>query len=119
ALRRGQRLPRVSLALADAARALLPIAELGNVDLRQRYGHQVLPFLADHFAAADVLAKVAFHLAADDFAEALLIALDFLTHCRSRFRLHCRPVFKTGPRHSPVTPPCPMLPDPILANCGP
>jgi len=41
---------------------------------------QVLALLADHLAAADVLAEVALHLAADKLAEALMIAFNLLTH---------------------------------------
>src|SRR5207237_10289047 len=79
-LRRGQRLAGVAVALADATGALLAVAELRQLDLRQRDADQVAPLLADHLAAADVLTQVALHLAAHDLAEALMIALDFLSH---------------------------------------
>src|SRR5207249_4743127 len=80
ALGRGERLARIALALADPARTLLAVAELRDVDLRQGNRYQVVPLLADHLAAADVLAQIRFHLAADDFSKALVIALDLLAH---------------------------------------
>src|SRR5262249_36292945 len=61
---RGERLSRIALALADAPRALLSVAELRDVDLRQGNRHQVSALLADHFAAADILAEIRFHLTA-------------------------------------------------------
>ena len=39
-----------------------------------------LALLADHLAVGDVLRQVALHLAADDLAEALVIAFDLLAH---------------------------------------
>ena len=56
ALRRGRAAGRLALALADAAGALLAVAELRDVDLRQGDADEVLALLADHLAAADVLA---------------------------------------------------------------
>src|SRR5262249_13020949 len=69
-----------AVALAGAAGALLAVAELRDVDLRQRDADEVLALLADHLAAADVLAEVALDLAADELAEALVVAFDFLSH---------------------------------------
>ncbi len=83
ALDRTERRAHVAVALADAARSLVAVAKLGYLYLRQRDADEVFPLLADHFAAADVLAQVAFHLAADDLAEALVIAFDFLAHFRA------------------------------------
>ena len=75
----------IAFPLPDAAGALLAVAELGNLDLRQGDGNEIVPFLADHLPAADVLAKVAFHLAADNFSEPLLVAVDFLAHGSLRY----------------------------------
>src|SRR5262249_30701568 len=80
ALRRGQRLADLALALAGAAGAFLAVAELRQVDLRQGNADQVLALLADQLAAADVLAQAGLHLAANDLAEALMIAFDPLAH---------------------------------------
>src|SRR5262249_44269293 len=80
ALRRGQRVADVAVALAGAAGALLAVAELRDLDLRQGDANEVLPLFADHLAAADVLRQVALDLAADDLLEPLMVALDFLSH---------------------------------------
>src|SRR5205807_10479524 len=80
ALGSGQRLADVAVALADAAGVLLAVAELWNLDLRQRDADEVAALLPDQLAAADVLAEVALHFAADDPAEALMIAVDLLAH---------------------------------------
>src|SRR5262249_42350997 len=79
-LRGGQRLAGVAVALADATGALLAVAELRDVDRRQGDRDEVLALLADHLAAGDVLRQVRLHLAANDFAEALVVALDLLAH---------------------------------------
>src|SRR5207237_9892895 len=75
-----ERLADVAITLADAARAFLAVTELRNLDLRQGNTDQIAALLADHFAAADVLAEIAFHLAANDLAEALVVAVDLLAH---------------------------------------
>src|SRR5262249_36621913 len=82
ALGRGQRLAGFALTLADAAGALLAVAELRQLDLRQRNADQILALLADHLAAADVLAQVALDLAADELAEPLVVLVDLLSHGR-------------------------------------
>jgi len=79
-LRRSQRLANVAVPLARAPGILLTIAKLRDLDLRQRDADEVFALLPNHLAAADVLAEVAFHLAADKLAEALMIAFDFLSH---------------------------------------
>src|SRR5438128_5119128 len=71
---------RIPFSLPDPAGSFLAVAKLRDLDLRQGNTDKILSFLADHFSAADVLAEIALHLAADDFAEALVIALDLLTH---------------------------------------
>src|SRR5262249_6741466 len=80
ALAGAERLAGLARALAHARRALLAVAELRDVDLRQGDGHEGLAPLADHLAAADVLREVALHLAADELAEALVVAFDLLSH---------------------------------------
>src|SRR5262249_23820011 len=82
-----QGLADVAVALADAAGALLAVAELRDVDLRQGDADQVLPLLADQFAPADVFAQVALHLAPDDLPEALVIAVDPLAHGNPPLRI--------------------------------
>jgi hypothetical protein len=72
--------PTVAFPLAGASGALLAVAELRDVDLRQGDADEVLALLADHLAAADVLAQVTFHLTADDFAEPLVVAFNLLAH---------------------------------------
>jgi hypothetical protein len=42
---------------------LSSLSKLGDLDLRQGDADQVLPLLADYFAAADILAQIALHLA--------------------------------------------------------
>src|SRR5262249_7462401 len=79
-LTRSQGLADVPVPLANAAGALLAVAELRDFDLRQGNADQVLALLPDELAAANVLAQVALHLAADKLAEALVITLDPLTH---------------------------------------
>src|SRR5437879_4619766 len=74
-LRRSQGRTRIAVALAGAGGALLSVAKLRNVDLRQRNADEIFAFLADHLAAADVLAEVALNLAADNLFESLMIAL--------------------------------------------
>ena len=57
-----------------------PVAELGDVDLRQRDRDQLAPGLADHLAMRDVLPQVGLDLAPDDLLEPIGIALDFSHH---------------------------------------
>jgi hypothetical protein len=64
---------RVAVALPHAARLLLPVAEMGDVDLRQGNRHQLLAALAHHLALGDVLAQVLLDLAAHDLAEAAVV----------------------------------------------
>src|SRR5262249_29447086 len=75
-----ERLSRLAVTLTDAAAALGAVLGLRGVDLRPRGADEGPALLADHFAAADVLRQVAFHLAAHELLEALVIAFDFLSH---------------------------------------
>src|SRR5262249_16774930 len=77
---RAQRLPGLTRALTRSTGPLLTVAKLRHFDLRQGNADEVLPLLADHLAAADVFGKVAFHLAADELLEPLVVALDLLSH---------------------------------------
>src|SRR5262249_39362826 len=88
ALAGAERLAGLAGALADAAGAFLAVAELRHVDLRQRDADEVLALLADHLAAADVLAEVALDLAADELAEALVVAFDLLPHGNPHYFHH-------------------------------
>src|SRR5207248_11267790 len=67
----------------DAAGAFFAVAELWNLDRRQRDADEVLALLADHLAAADVLRQVRLHFAADELVESLVVTLDLLTHGNS------------------------------------
>ncbi len=69
-----------ALALADAARAVLAVAEMRHVELRQRNADQIAALAADHLAVGDVLPQVLANLAAHDLLEARLIAVDFEYH---------------------------------------
>ena len=66
--------------LADAAAVLGAVAELGDLDLRQRDRDELAARLADHLAVGDVLPQVGLDLAADDLLEPIGIALDFSHH---------------------------------------
>src|SRR5262245_40332367 len=79
-LRVGQRLAHVALALSHAAGAFLTVAELRYLNLRKGDADQFPAFLADHFPATDVLAEIAFDLAANDLTKALVVAFDLLPH---------------------------------------
>src|SRR5205807_9369320 len=83
ALRRTERRADIAVPGADAAGALLAVAELRNPHRRQRDADEVLALLADHLAAADVLRQVRLHLAADELVEPLVVALDLLSHGNS------------------------------------
>src|SRR5262249_51339689 len=68
-----QRVARLAVALPDAPGRLGPEAEVRDVDLGQRDGHQILAPLADHLALRDVFAQVLLDLAAHDLAEAPVV----------------------------------------------
>src|SRR5262249_49963811 len=70
----------VAWALSDPAAVLGPVAEFGNIDLRQWDGDQLAPGLADHLAVRDVLSQVGLDLPADDLLETVGIPLDFSHH---------------------------------------
>ncbi len=77
--------------LAYAARAVLAVAEVGHVELRQGNADQIVALAADHFAVRDVLPQVLADLAPHDLLESRLIALDLDVHLnplRSFFTSH-------------------------------
>ena len=98
----------VARPLPDAAAALGPVAELGDVDLRQGDRDQLAPGLADHLAVRDVLPQVGLDLAADDLLEPIGIALDFTHHgrCSPRRWGTVEPAVAAG-RAASTTPHCP------------
>ncbi len=69
--------PDFAVALADAAGAVLAVAEMGHVELRQRNADQIAALAADHLAVGDVLPQVLANLAAHDLLEARLVVVDF------------------------------------------
>ena len=70
----------VAGALADPAAVLGPVAELGDLDLRQGDRHELPAGLADHLAVRDVLTQVGFDLAPDDLLEPIGVTVDFSNH---------------------------------------
>ncbi len=74
------RLALFAVALPDAAGAVVAEAEVRHVELRHRNADQIAALAADHLAVRDVLAQILADPAADDLAEAALIAFDFHDH---------------------------------------
>src|SRR5271157_642317 len=72
--------PHVAGPLPHAAAVLGPVAELGDLDLRQRDRHEFAARLADQLAVGDVLAQVRLDLPADDLLEPIGISIDFSHH---------------------------------------
>ena len=70
----------VARALADAAPVLGPVAELGDLDLRQGDRNELAPGLADHLAVRDVLTQVGLDLAPDDLLEPIGVTINFSNH---------------------------------------
>ena len=66
--------------LADPAAVLGPVAELGDLDLRQGDGDELAPGLADHLAVRDVFPQVGLDLAADDLLEPVGVTINFSNH---------------------------------------
>ena len=58
-----------SLALADAARAILAEAEMRHVELRDGNADQIATLAADHLAVGDILPQILANLAADNLPE--------------------------------------------------
>ncbi len=74
------RLPDFSLTLTDAARAFLPVAEMGDVDGGDRNAHQLAACATDHLAVGDVLPQILPHLPAKDLLEASHVTIDAASH---------------------------------------
>ena len=70
----------ITRSLSHAAPVLGPVAELGQLDLRQGDGDVLSPRLADHLAVRDVLAQVRLDLAADDLLEPIGVSIYFSHH---------------------------------------
>src|SRR4029079_3209815 len=75
-----ERIADLAVALPHAALLLVAVLEVRDIDRRQRDRDRVLPFLRDHLALRDVLAKVLLDLAADDLAKPPVIEIDLLRH---------------------------------------
>ena len=109
----------VARPLPDAARVLGPVAELGDIDLRQRDRDQLAPGLADHLAVGDVLPQVGLDLAPDDLLEPIGIPLDFPHHGCCALAVGRQSTSASAPdgrsasRHIAAPPPD-LPPDPIL-----
>ena len=93
--------------LAHAARVLRPVAELGDVDLRQGDRYQLAAGLADHLTVGNVFAQVALDLTTDDLLEPVCIPLDFTNHGRHPSPLGVgdpdRPTSRASRRGAPRT----------------
>ena len=57
------------LALADAPRAIFPVAEMGHVQLWNGNADQIAPLAADHLAMSDVLSQILANFPADNLPE--------------------------------------------------
>src|SRR6476620_9606342 len=79
---RGNRLAGLALALPDAPSAVLAVAEVRHVELRQRDGDKVLPLAADHLAVRHIFPQVLSYLPANDLFEPRRVAVNFHDHSR-------------------------------------
>ena len=86
---RGNRLAGFPLALADAAAAVLAIAEVGHVELRQRDGNEILSLPADHRAVRHIFPQVLSYLPANDLFEPRRVAVNLHHHWQFRVRREC------------------------------
>src|SRR5690606_18363331 len=80
---RAQRRARLALALADAAQVTAAVAEVRQLDLRQRDRDQLLAPPPDQLASGEMPLEVLLDLAADDVLEPPAIALDTPDHTAS------------------------------------
>src|SRR5690606_18516609 len=80
---RAQRRARLALALADAAQLTAAVAEVRQLDLRQRDRDQLLAPAPDQLAPGEMPLEVLLDLAADDVLEPPAIALDTPDHTAS------------------------------------
>ncbi len=58
-----------ALSLADAARAVLAVAEVRHVELGNGNADQIATLAADHLAVGDILPQILANLAADNLSE--------------------------------------------------
>ena len=70
----------VARPLADSAAVLGPVAELGDLDLRQGDRDELAPGLADHLPVGDVFAQIGLDLAPNDLLEPVGVTIDFSNH---------------------------------------
>src|SRR5262249_23458709 len=70
------RVADLAVALDDAAALLGAIAELRDIDLRQRDRDILAPLAADHLALRHIFAQIFLDLTAHDLAKTIQIALD-------------------------------------------
>src|SRR5690606_22845260 len=75
-----ERIALLAVALPDAALLLVPVAQLGDVDLRDRDGHDVLALLPDQLSLRDVLAEVLPYATTDDLLEPPVVLVDAEGH---------------------------------------
>src|SRR5690606_34028135 len=80
---RAQRRARLALALADAAQVTAAVAEVRQLDLRQRDRDQLLAPPPDQLASGEMPLEVLLDLAADDVLEPPAIAPDTPDHTAS------------------------------------
>src|SRR3954464_10349316 len=74
------RLPFLTVALADATRAVVAEAKMRHIELRHRDADEIATLTADHLAVRHVLAKVFADPAADNLPKTALIPLNFHDH---------------------------------------
>ena len=67
---------RLAIALADSAVAVLSVAEMRHVKLRDWNADQIATFAADHLAVGDVLAEILANLAAYNLFESRQVVFD-------------------------------------------
>jgi hypothetical protein len=73
---------RPAFPLADAAGPLLPVAEMGDVDGRDRDADELAARAADHLAVRDVLAQVLADFPPQDVLESGQVTVDAAGHRR-------------------------------------
>ena len=93
----GDRLADFAVPLTDAAAAVLAIAEVRHIELRQGDADEVVPLTADHLAVRDVFSQVVSYLPANDLFEPRRVAVDFHDHIAWQVR-NLPYFFFTSPR---------------------
>ncbi len=96
---RADRVALFAVALTDAARAVLAVAKVRHVELRDGNADQIAPLAADHLAVGHVFPQVLANFAPYDLLETRLVSVDFDKH--GPFSLLRAPWFRMGlPRRS-------------------